>query len=46
MQIFDVQEILRRKLSGASRQAIVRELRVPQSTKKLYLNRVKQASFS
>lgn len=46
MHTFDVQEILRRTLSGASRQAIARELGISKSTVQRYLDRIKQANLT
>lgn len=46
MHIFDVQEILRRTLSGASRQVIARELGISKSTVQRYLDRIKQANLT
>lgn len=45
MHTFDVQEILRRTLSGASRQVIARELGISKSTVQRYLDRIKQANL-
>lgn len=41
-----MQEILRRTLSGASRQAIARELGISKSTVQRYLDRIKQANLT
>lgn len=41
-----MQEILRRTLSGASRQAIARELGISKSTVQRYLDRIKQAKLT
>ena len=46
MHTFDVQEILRRTLSGASRQAIAGELGISKSTVQRYLDRIKQANLT
>ena len=46
MHTFDVQEILRRTLSGASRQVIARELGISKSTVQRYLDRIKQANLT
>ena len=46
MHTFDVQEILLRTLSGASRQAIARELGISKSTVQRYLDRIKQANLT
>lgn len=46
MHTFDVQEILRRTLSGASRQTIARELGISKSTVQRYLDRIKQANLT
>lgn len=46
MHTFDVQEILRRTLSGASRQVIARELGISKSTVQRYLDRTKQANLT
>ena len=46
MHIFDVQEILRWTLSGASRQVIARELGISKSTVQRYLDRIKQANLT
>ena len=41
-----MQEILRRTLSGASRQAIARELGISKSTLQRYLDRIKQTKLT
>lgn len=46
MHTFDVQEILRRTLSGVSRQAIAGELGLSKSTVQRYLDRIKQANLT
>lgn len=46
MHTFDVQEILRRTLSGVSRQDIARELGISKSTVQRYLERIKQANLT
>lgn len=46
MHTFDVQEILRWTLSGASRQVIARELGISKSTVQRYLDRIKQANLT
>ena len=46
MHTFDVQEILRRTLSGASRQVIARGLGISKSTVQRYLDRIKQANLT
>lgn len=46
MHTFDVQEILRQALSGASRQVIARELGISKSTVQRYLDRIKQANLT
>lgn len=46
MHTFDVQELLRRTLSGAPRQAIARELGISKSTVQRYLDRIKQANLT
>ena len=46
MHTFDVQEILRRTLSGASRQVIARELGISKSTVQRYLDLIKQANLT